>query len=137
LVSTIGFAFSVGSEEGLAFVSRFDLKDLLSSTSINTSSFFGLGCDANSKSFAESLSVLAVSTGPKTRLFNLALFAFFVLARAPFAIVMRSLEYWESNVKFVNDQSFLQLQESKNISVQSVWQKTEAVRLFGRRREHL
>jgi hypothetical protein len=48
---------------------------------------FGFGCEANSKSLAESLSVRALSTGPKTLLLSFWLFDFFVLARAPFAIL--------------------------------------------------
>jgi hypothetical protein len=52
---------------------------------MTTSSLF-FGCEASSRSFAESRSVRAVSTGPKTRLFSFALFAFLVLDRAPFAI---------------------------------------------------
>jgi hypothetical protein len=51
----------------------------------------GFGCDASSRSFADNLAVLSFSTGPKTPAFNLALFAFFVLARAPFAILSENM----------------------------------------------
>lgn len=75
------------------FFSHFLLQDgTPSPPSIATSSFLavlgvGLGCEANSRSFAESRAVRSVSTGPKTRLFNFELFAFMVLALDPFAIV--------------------------------------------------
>lgn len=48
---------------------------------------FGFGCDASSKSLAESLSVRAASTGPKTFAFNFWLLALFVLALALLAII--------------------------------------------------
>jgi hypothetical protein len=56
---------------------------------MTTSSLTGLGfgCEASSKSFAESLAVRALSTGPKILLLSFELFAFFVLALAPFAMV--------------------------------------------------
>jgi hypothetical protein len=44
------------------------------------------GSAASCNSFADNLSVRAVSTGLKTRLFSFWLFAFFELARALFAI---------------------------------------------------
>jgi hypothetical protein len=56
---------------------------------------FGFGCEANSRSFAESLSVRAISTGPKTLLLSFWLFDFFVLARAPFAIVYDLIINWQ------------------------------------------
>lgn len=55
---------------------------------------FGFGCEANSKSLAESLSVRALSTGPKTLLLSFWLFDFFVLARAPFAILEVLVVNW-------------------------------------------
>ena len=80
--------------------------------SIGTSSFF-LGCAASSRSFAESLSVRAVSTGPKTRLFNLALFAFLVLARAPFAMVDNR---WSTNQSTWDlDGKVLNIKQQKNL----------------------
>ncbi len=59
---------------------------------MTTSSFAGsgFGCVANSNSFAESLSTLEFSTGLKTLFLSLTLFAFFVLARAPFALILNS-----------------------------------------------
>jgi hypothetical protein len=70
---------------------------LPSSDSMTISSLAGLGFgwEANSRSLAESLSVRAVSTGPKTLLLSFWLFAFFVLARAPFAI----LSYWKGQLE--------------------------------------
>ena len=59
---------------------------VLSEASIIISSLF-LGCCASSRSFAESRCVRASSTGPKTLLFRVALLAFLVLARAPFAMM--------------------------------------------------
>jgi hypothetical protein len=55
---------------------------------MTTSSLAGLGfgCEASSRSFAESLAVRALSTGSKTLLLSFELFAFFVLALAPFAM---------------------------------------------------
>lgn len=47
----------------------------------------GFGCEANSSNFAESLAVLASSTGPKTFRFSAALLALIVLALAPLAMV--------------------------------------------------
>lgn len=86
-----------------AFLTSFSNQNLLSdglssfevssTPSISEEAFFsasslnGFGADANSRSFAESLSVRAVSTGPNTFAFNLALLDLIVLARAPFAIV--------------------------------------------------
>jgi hypothetical protein len=56
---------------------------------MTTSSLTGLGfgCEASSRSFAESLAVRALSTGSKTLLFSFELFAFLVLALAPFAMI--------------------------------------------------
>lgn len=46
----------------------------------------GFDADANSNNFADNLSFLATSTGPKTFRLKFALFAFFVLDRRPLAI---------------------------------------------------
>jgi hypothetical protein len=48
---------------------------------------FGVGCEANSSSFADNLSIRAFSTGPKTCVLSRTLFAFRTLALAPFAIL--------------------------------------------------
>jgi hypothetical protein len=81
-----GSACCCGTCRSLDLVPSNRLCDLLSKTSIVTSSVF-LGCRANSSSFVERRCVRASSTGPKTRLFRAALLAFLVLARAPFAMV--------------------------------------------------
>jgi hypothetical protein len=57
------------------------------SMTISSLSGLGFGCEANSRSFAESLSVRALSTGPKTLLFRFWWFVFVVLALDPFAIL--------------------------------------------------
>ena len=64
---------------------RTRLHNILSGASMTTSSLF-LGCCASSSSFADSRCVRASSTGPNTRLLSATLFAFLVLARAPFAM---------------------------------------------------
>lgn len=55
------------------------------STSISV--FVGLGCEASSSSFADNLSALSFSTGPKTLDFNFDLFDFLTLDLSPFAMV--------------------------------------------------
>lgn len=63
--------------------------EIPSCSSIVTSSFFvlaGFGCEASSINFADKRAVRSVSTGPKTRLFNLELLAFMLLALDPFAM---------------------------------------------------
>lgn len=67
-------------------ISNFQFHIIPFIPSMVTSSFF-LGCWASSSSFADRRCVRASSTGPKTRLFSATLFAFLVLARAPFAMV--------------------------------------------------
>lgn len=47
----------------------------------------GRGAATNASNFADNLSARAASIGPKTFLFNAALFALVELARAPFAMV--------------------------------------------------
>jgi len=57
------------------------------SSSSSMSVFAGRGCEASSRSFADSRSVRASSTGAKTRERSLVRWDFLMLDRSPFAIV--------------------------------------------------
>ena len=59
------------------------------SSSSSMSVFAGRGCEASSRSFADSRSVRASSTGAKTRERSLVRWDFLTLDRSPFAIVNR------------------------------------------------
>ena len=67
------------------------LVPLSSSTSMSV--FAGRGCEASSRSFADSRSVRASSTGAKTRERSLVRWDFLTLDRSPFAIVDRGVRW--------------------------------------------
>lgn len=63
------------------------------SSSSSMSVFAGRGCEASSRSFADSRSVRASSTGAKTRERSFVRWDFLTLDRSPFAIVNRGLRW--------------------------------------------